>query len=164
MATQKLKRYGIERVAKVMIAAGLLLLFISWLAGLRYYEFVGKAVLIVPLLFTLVSILLLLVIRYRYTLFERYPYLMNLPSLFYRVGKQKGKNNQSIAFRMIFTVHSLSITFIGLLSLILTISIGSSIGAGHHITSTLYVYFATIIIFVVSVLFLYRRIYIRFVK
>ncbi|MHB1830232.1 MAG: hypothetical protein ACYCO0_02470 [Candidatus Micrarchaeaceae archaeon] len=164
MARRTLKKYGLESVAKILIAIGLLLVLISWFAGIYYFGFIGKVKLfIVPFIFTCVLALLLLIIRYRYTLFEKYPYLMNLPSLFYRIGEQKGSNNQSIAFSMIFTVHAFVIAAIGFFSLLLTIAIGSSIKSSST-SPFLYVYLATLAILCVAVLLQYRRIYIRFVK
>ncbi|MDE1824891.1 MAG: hypothetical protein KGH61_00160 [Candidatus Micrarchaeota archaeon] len=166
MATRMLKRYGLEGAAKILIAIGLLLVLFAWVAGVHYFGIIGKVTLfVVPLIFTCVLALLLLVIRYRYTLFEKYPYLMNLPSLFYRIKEQKGKgtNNQSIAFSLIFTVHSLVVAFLGILSVVLTISIGSSIRSGVA-SPLLYIYLVLIAILGVSVLFQYRRIYVRFVK
>ncbi len=80
MKSRILKRYGLEAAAKILIVIGSLLVLFSWIMGAYYFESAGKIVLfIVPLIFTCVSALLLLVIRYRYTLFEKYPYLMNLP-------------------------------------------------------------------------------------
>ena len=164
MASRILKRYGVEGVAKAFIVIGVLLVLFSWILGVYYFGPIGStALFIIPLIFTCVLTVLLLVIRYRYTLFEKYPYLMNLPSLFYRIGDKKGSNNQSIAFSMIFTVHALVIAFIGILSLILTISIGSGIKSSAA-SSFLYVYLAIVAILIVSVLFQYRRIYIKFVK
>ena len=164
MANRMLKRYGLEGVAKALIAIGLLLVLFSWALGAYYFGITGKlALFIVPLVFTLVSILLLLIIRYRYTLFEKYPYLMNLPSLFYRIGDKEGNDNQSIAFSMIFTVHGLVIAFMGLLSLVLTISIGYSVHA-KVASPFFYMYLAIVAILVISVLLQYRRIYIRFAK
>jgi hypothetical protein len=164
MANKRLKRYGLERVAKVLIVIGLLFVLFAWIAGAYYFGIVGMAntLLIVPFVFTCTLVVLLLIIKYRYTLFEKYPYLMNLPSLFYRIQEKKGSDNQSVAFSMIFTVHALVIAFLGLLSLILTVTIGVSIkGAGSHL---LYPYFAIIGILIVSVLLQYRRIYMKFVK
>ncbi len=164
MASKRLKKYGLEGAAKMLIIVGFLLLLISWIAGTYYFGLVGKpALFIVPLAFTCVLAVLLLVIKYRYALFEKYPYLMNLPSLFYRIKERKGKDNQSIAFSMIFTVHALVIAFLGLLSLVLTISVGSSI-KGSSASPFLYTYFAIIAILILSVLLQYRRIYIRFAK
>ncbi len=163
MVGTTLKRYGLESVAKIFIVFGLLLVLFSWLAGVYYFESIGKiTLLIAPLVFTCVSALLLLMIRYRYMLFERYPYLMTLPSLFYRIGERKGKN-QSIAFSMIFTVHAFVIAVIGFLSLLLTVMVGSSIKSDVA-SPLLYVYLATAVILVIAVLLQYRRIYIRFVK
>lgn len=165
MANRRLKRYKIEGIARILIATGFLLMTLSWVVGVYYFGITGKAALFIgPLIFTCVLILLLLAIRYRYALFEKYPYLINLPSIFYHIGDgKKGAENQSKAFSMIFTVHALVVAFMGLLSLVLTISIGLSI-KGSSAPTFLYSYMAIIAILIVSVLFQYRRIYIRFVK
>ena len=165
MVSMALKRYGLEGIAKIFIAAGLILVLLSWIAGWHYYMISGKVGLfIVPLVFTCVAALLLLIIRYRYTIFRNYPYLMNLPSILYRIKDKRGASNQSIAFSMIFTVHALVIVFLGLLSLVLTISIGSSIRSSGMSWIFLYVYLAIIAILIVSVFLQYRRIYMKFVK
>jgi hypothetical protein len=166
MPVRTLKRFGLEGVAKALIAIGLLFVLLSWIAGFYYFGIIAKVTLfIVPLVFTCVLAVLLLLIRYRYTLFEKYPYLMNLPSLFYRIEDKKGADNKSIAFSMIFTVHALVIAFLGLLSLILTISIGSGIkSSASSPFLLLYAYLAIVVILVASVLLQYRRIYIRFAK
>ncbi len=164
MATIALKRYGLESAAKILIVIGLLLVLSSWFVGIYYFGFVSKmALFIAPLIFTCILAVLILIIQYRYTLFEKYPYLMNLPSLFYRIDKQKSKSNQSIAFSMIFTVHALVVAFLGLLSLVLTISIGSSIQTGSS-SPFIYIYIAVIAILLASILLQYRRIYIKFSK
>ncbi len=166
MATRLLKRYGLEGIAKVLIAIGLLLVLSAWIVGVYYYGITsaGKlTLLIVPFIFTCVLAALLFVIRYRYTLFEKYPYLVNLPSLFYRVKQKKGSNNRSVAFSMIYTVHALVITFLGLISLVLTVAIGTSIQSNTP-SFLLYAYLGLIAILGVSVLLQYRRIYIKFVK
>ena len=165
MAGKTLKRYGLESIAKALIAFGVLLVISSWILNFYYFENVGSAKLfIVPFVFTCVLVLGLLVIRYRYTLFENYPYLMNLPSLFYRIGRQKGgANNQSVAFSMIFTVHALVIAFLGFMSLVLTISVNSSIQS-HTASPFLYAYLAIVVVLILSILLQYRRIYRRFVK
>ncbi len=59
---------------------------------------------------------------------------------------------------MIFTVHSLVLTFLGLLSVLLTLSIGSN----AKISSPFfYSYFIVIAFLIVSVFLIYRRIYIK---
>ncbi len=162
MARIALKRYGLENAAKILMASGFLLVLLSWVAAFYYFGHVGKpALLIVPFIFTCVLIILVLVVRYRYTLFEKYPYLMNLPSLFYHIGERGSVDNQSAAFSMIFTVHALVIAFLGLLSLILAISVGSGIHSSSA-SPFLYAYFAIIAILIVSVLLQYRRIYRKF--
>ena len=161
MANRKLKRYGLEGGAKVLIVIGLLLVLFSWIMAVYYFGTTGKTVtlFIVPVIFTLVLAILLLIIRYRYTLYEKYPYLMNLPSLFSHIDASK----QSAAFSMIFTVHALVIAFLGLLSIALTIAISSSVRGGG-VSPFLYLYLVIIGILGISVLLQYRRIYIRFSK
>ena len=152
MVSRMLKRYGLESTAKGLILFGFLLILFSWIVGVYYYGIIGKITLfVVPFIFTCVLALLLFIIKYRYALFEKYPYLMNLPSLFYRIKERKGTNNQSIAFSMIFTVHSLVIAFLGLLSLVLTISVAFSI-KNNGASPFIYAYLAIIAILVVSVL------------
>ena len=163
MAAKNLKRYGLEKGAKVFIVIGLLLIMISWILA-AYYINVNQiakdrlALLIIPLIFTAVAAILLLVIKYRYTIFERYPYLMNLPSIIYRIGGGKDTKKQSIAFNMIFTVHSLVLTFLGLLSILLTVSIGSNAKTSSPF---FYSYFVVIAVLIISVFLIYRRIYIK---
>ena len=163
MATKNLKKYGLKKGAKIFIVIGLLLILISWILAIHYLTVnqIAKdrlALLLIPLIFTAVAVILLLVIKYRYTIFERYPYLMNLPSIFYRIGGGKDTKKQSIAFNMIFTVHSLVLTFLGLLSILLTLSIGSNAKTSSPF---FYSYFVVIAILIISVFLIYRRIYIR---
>ncbi|MDE1865809.1 MAG: hypothetical protein KGH94_04205 [Candidatus Micrarchaeota archaeon] len=166
MAARKLKRYGLEGGAKVLITIGLLFNLITWLLAAYYFGLGGNRfnLFVVPFIFTCVSSILLLVVRYRYTLFEEYPYLMNLPSIFYRIGDGKdGGSKRSMAFSMIFTVHALVIAMVGLMGLVLTFAIASSIKS-NTASPFLYAYLVIAAILIVSVLLQYRRIYIRFVK
>ena len=163
MAAKNLKRYGLEKGAKVFIVIGLLLILISWILAVYYINVnqIAKdrlALLIIPLVFTAVAAIILLVIKYRYTIFERYPYLMNLPSIIYRIGGGKDTKKQSMAFNMIFTVHSLVLTFLGLLSILLTLSIGSNAKTSSPF---FYSYFVVIAVLIISVFLIYRRIYIK---
>ena len=161
-----LKRYGLEGIAKALIAVGLLFNLVAWLLAASYFGPSGGRItlFIVPFIFTCVSALALLVIHYRYTLFEKYPYLMNLPSIFYRIGEGKdGLSKQSIAFSMIFTVHALVIAVIGVMSMILTIAVGSSIKSSAA-SPFLYLYLLVVAILIISVFLQYRRIYHRLAK
>lgn len=168
MAKQTLKRYGLEGGAKLLILIGLLFNLFAWFVAAYYFWLPGGAIavfLIVPTIFTCVSLILLMVIRYRYTIFEKYPYLMNLPSIFYRIGEGKdGKSKQSMAFSMIFTVHSLVLAVVGFMGLLLTISIGSGIKSSAAGVFFLGAYLVTVAILIVSVFLQYRRIYIKFSK
>ncbi len=166
MAGSKLKRYGLEKGAKVLIAIGLVFNLLAWIVAAYYFAVTTGtiALLIVPFLFTCISAIALLAIYYRYTLFENYPYLVNLPSIFYRIGAGKnGASKQSQAFSMIFTVHALVIAMVGLMGLVLTFTIGSSIKS-NAASPFLYVYLAIVAVLIAAVFLQYRRIYVRFVK
>jgi len=166
MSKRMLKRYGLEGGAKILIVIGLLLDLFAWFAAAYYFGLsYGKITLfIVPFIFTCISALLLLVIFYRYTLFEKYPYLISLPSIFYRIGEGKGgASKQSMAFSMIFTVHALILAAVGLMGLLLTVSIGYS-EQSNTLSPFLYSYLATVAVLIVAVLLQYRRIYLRFLK
>jgi hypothetical protein len=166
MAKRMLKRYGLESGAKILIVIGLLFNLFAWFVAAYYFGLTGSKItlLIVPFIFTCVSVILLIVIRYRYTLFEKYPYIMSLPSIFYRIGEGKdGGSKQSMAFSMIFTVHALIIAVVGFMGLLLTFSIGSSIRS-NTASPFFYLYLATVAILIVAVFMQYRRIYIRFSK
>lgn len=166
MAKRALKRYGLEGLAKALMAAGLLFNLFSWIAAAYYFGLGGSrmSLFIVPFVFTCVSALSLLVIRYRYTLFEKYPYLMNLPSIFYRLGEGKsGESRQSIAFNMIFTVHALVLAVVGFMAFLLTISIGYG-EQSHAVSPFLYLYLITVVVLIAAVLIQYRRIYLKLSK
>jgi hypothetical protein len=165
MAGRKLKRYGLEDAAKALIIIGLLLNLLAWLIAAYYFGLSGGkvALFIVPFIFTCVSVLLLLVINYRYTLFEKYPYLINLPSLFYHLGEKNDTSKQSIAFSMIFTVHALILAAVGLMSILLTVSIGYS-EQSNTVSPFLYSYLVVIAILIAAVFLQYRRIYLRLSK
>ncbi len=165
MAVRALKRYGLEGIAKILIAIGLLFDLLAWIVAAYYFGFTsGKITLfIIPFIFTCISIVLLLVIRYRYALFEDYPYLMNLPSIFYHIKERKGSDNRSAAFSMIFTVHTLGIAALGLMGLLLTFSIADSISA-KAVSPFFYSYLIVVAILIIAVFVQYRRIYIRFSK
>lgn len=164
MAKRTLKRYALEGGAKTLIALGLLFDLAAWIVAAYYFGSSGSKVtlFIAPFIFTCVSIVLLAVIRYRYTLFEKYPYLMNLPSIFYRIGQGKdGVSKQSMAFSMIYTVHALVIAAMGVMGLLLTFSIGSDIRS--VVGSSFFVlYLATVAVLIAAVFLQYRRIYVKF--
>ena len=165
VAKRTLKRYGLEGGAKILIVIGLLFNLLAWLVAAYYFGLSGGkiALFIVPFIFTCISALLLLVIHYRYTLFEKYPYIMSLPSLFYRLGEQKDASRQSIAFSMIFTVHALILAMVGLMGILLTASIGYS-EQSNTVSPFLYSYLVVVAVLIAAVFLLYRRIYIRFSK
>ncbi|MGC8479615.1 MAG: DUF1648 domain-containing protein [Candidatus Micrarchaeia archaeon] len=114
-----------------------------------------KAALLIPTtLLILITFLFILILRFRYTLIEKYPYLINLPSFVYKIGFEKNKKVKSELINKVFTVYTLSILYISILNLLITFSISTS-NASLLLPSL----FVIIIIFVVSVLALYRNIY-----
>ncbi len=166
MAKVMLKRYGLEGGAKILIVIGLLFNLFAWFVDAYYFGHTSAkiALFIAPFIFTCISAILLLVIYYRYTLFEKYPYLMNLPSIFYHIGEGKdGASKQSMAFSMIFTVHALILAAVGFMSLLLTFSIGYSTQS-NTVSPFLYLYLVTAAVLIVAVFLQYRRIYIKFSK
>lgn len=167
MAKRALKRYGLEQIAKSLITVGLVFTLFAWIAAAYYFVPAGGlfALFLVPFIFTCVSLIAIFVIRCRYTIFEKYPYLMNLPSIFYRIGQSKnGASKQSQAFSMIFTVHALVIAVIGIMAFLLTISIGSGINNTPAGVTFFGAYIVAVAFLIVSVFVQYRRIYIKFVK
>ncbi|HUC38818.1 MAG TPA: hypothetical protein VL944_01680 [Candidatus Acidoferrum sp.] len=161
MAKMTLKRYGLEKGAKVLILIGVVLNLAAWIIAAHYAGIMYMAVLfIAPAIFTLVFAITLLVVRYRYTLFEKYPYLINLPSMFYRLGANA--KTQSKAFTKIYTVHAVVLAVLGVMDVLLTTSIGrSTVGAGKL---SFVLYLIVVAVLIVSVFLLYRRIYMQLKK
>ena len=59
MAARKLKRYGLEKVAKVLIAIGVLFNLIAWIVAAYYFGLAGSSfnLFIIPFIFTCVWVL-----------------------------------------------------------------------------------------------------------
>lgn len=121
-----------------------------------------SALLIIPVAYTAVFVLLLLILRYRYTLLEKYPYLINLPSFVYRLGREKNIDLRSRVMQKVFTVYSLAFFYVSLLFGTITYFIFQLPGSSSAFR--LLPLFAIIIALVASVLLLYRRIYRSFAK
>lgn len=156
---QKLKRYPLSKLAKTFIAIGIALLIITLALGIYSLstQIASKtkiALYIVLSVWVVIFAFLLLVIKYRYEIFEKYPYLMSLPSLFYQLkGEKRNKG-----FSMIFTIHAFTLVYLGFLGLLVIMLITKSpIGFERNIIlGSLY---TVIILFVVGVLLVYRWIY-----
>ena len=112
---------------------------------------------IVPSIFLGVFALILLILRFRYPLLERYPYLVNLPAFAYRLGIQKNPKTAGIVINRIFTVHALASLYVAVLYLIFAVTIMQQ--SGKFVWLEILVIVAA---FIVAVFLQYRRIYLNF--
>ncbi len=109
---------------------------------------------IVPFIFLAIFVVFLLILRFRYALLERYPYLVNLPAFAYRLGIQKNPKVAGMVINRVFTVHAFASLFTSLLYLIFSTAIFNQ--NGHPALKEI---FALIFVFILVVFFQYRRIY-----
>ncbi|MDE1857281.1 MAG: hypothetical protein KGH98_04365 [Candidatus Micrarchaeota archaeon] len=79
-----------------------------------------SSLLILPAIFWAAFVLLLLVLAFRYTLLENYPYLINLPSFLYKLSAMGDPAKEGAVVNRVFTVFSLSVLYAALLNLLIT--------------------------------------------
>ncbi len=118
--------------------------------------------LVVPAVFLIVLATLLAALHFRYTIMEKYPYMLNLPSFVYKFGTERNREVQSMVISKVFTVYSLAIFYVSVLNLLITpavLQVGSI--ADRPI---LPVIIATAAVFTITAFALYRRIYKGFSK
>jgi uncharacterized membrane protein len=118
-----------------------------------------SSLLIIPGIFIALFVFLVLILRFRYTLLEKYPYLLNLPSFVYVLGTKTSPSVQGEVINRVFSVFSLSVLYVSLLNLTISLAIMRQ-DAYLLLPSVL----AIIAVFIASVLLLYRSIYRRFAK
>ena len=177
MAKQlKFKRYQLSSAARAIILLGVLINIATWLAIAYYYPALPNTipthfnasgmptsyadkivVLLVPALLSAIIIVILLVLRYRYALLERYPYLLNLPAFAYRLGIEKNSATHGTIINRIFTVHTLSILYISILCAVIVYAMLSLNGQG--LSLLLPAILITVVVFVATVFLVYRSIY-----
>ncbi len=147
----KVKRYPLSRTAKSLILVAFTINVIASVVAV--YNYVPRLS-IAPAIFWSVFFLLLLMLRFRYALLEKYPYLLSLPSFVYRLGMEKSPALQGAIISRVFTVFSLSLLFISLLNLAVAIT---------AVQKSFWIFIPVIVfVFVVTVFALYRSIYSSF--
>ncbi|MCW6159600.1 MAG: DUF1648 domain-containing protein [Candidatus Micrarchaeales archaeon] len=172
----KIKRYPLSSTARAIILLAALINVVTWLAIVYYYPALPNTIpthfnasgtptsygdkivlLIVPAVLSAIIIIILLVLRYRYTLLERYPYLLNLPAFTYRHGLEKNSATHGIVINRVFTVHTLSALYISILCAVIVYALFSL--SSHVLSLLLPAILIVVVVLVATVLLVYRSIY-----
>lgn len=159
--TMKVKHYPLSTVARTAILLGFLV-NIATLAIVAMNYGVGGvtgALLIAPGIFMAVFIVLLLVLRYRYALLERYPYLVSMPAFVYRLGMNKNADVQARIISRVFTVHSFAVLYISVLGFVIT---NAEVMRSASLSWLAPAIIVVVAVFVVTVFLIYRSIYMSF--
>ena len=161
----KVKHYPLAGIARAALLIAILLNITVWAVVAYHYPTLpaqsSEAFFIIPSIFTLILVLFLFILRFRYTLLEKYPYLISMPSFVYRLGMAKNPETEGRIFARVFTIHSLSALYISVLEVAIIYSVLQINGAQHLLTESMLIIIA---IFVVTVFALYRSIYVSFAK
>ncbi len=177
----KVTHYPLSRFARITLLCGLIVNIIALLIFAHYYQMLPSTIpnhlnlnhnalgpktslLVIPAIFWTVFVLFLVIIHFRYTLLEKYPYLINLPSFVYRLGMEKNPKLEGEVINKVFTVYSLTMLYVPIVNLILTLSLLPNAGHGLYARTILPFIFITVAIFVIAVFALYRNIYRSFAK
>ena len=161
----KVKHYPLSGLARAALLIAVILNVSIWIWVAHNYNSIisTDALFIIPSVFTIILAVFLIILRFRYTLLERYPYLINMPSFVYRLGMAKNPETEGKIIGKVFTIHSLSALYISVLEVLGTYAVLPIKGAQHTnllLPSLLFV----IAVFVMTVFALYRSIYISFAK
>ena len=155
MQKMKVVHYPLSNGARAILVAALIVNIIASAAFIGSNSYSSRpTLLIIPGIFLGAFALLLVVLRFRYVLLERYPYLVNLPAFAYRLGIQKNPKTAGTVINRVFTVHALASLFSSVLYLIFSTAVIRQNG-GIAEPEIL----ASVIIFVVAIFLQYRRIY-----
>ncbi len=155
--SMKVRHYPLSKVARFVIALAFLINIVALIITWYYYPELKSTILIVPAIFLFVFAIILLLLRFRYTLFERYPYILNLPSFVYRLGMEKNPDVEGQIISRVFSVHAFTALYLSILNLIIT-----SAAATQNSSFLLPAILTLVIVFVVTIFSLYRNIYISF--
>ena len=94
MQRMKVTHYTLSNGAKSILAAALIVNIIATFVFVYSNAYRGNpSLLVIPCIFLAIFALILIVLRFRYVLLERYPYFVTLPAFAYRLGIQ---NNGSV--------------------------------------------------------------------
>ncbi len=172
----KIKRYPLSNTARAIILFAVLINVATWLAIAYYYPALPNTIpthfnvsgaptsygnksilLVVPAVLSAIIVVILLVLRYRYALLERYPYFINLPAFAYRLGLEKNSAVHGAIINRVFTVHTLSALYISILCAVITYVMFSL--NGHALSLLLSTILIVVVVFVATVFLVYRSIY-----
>lgn len=162
IAPLKIKHYPLSNIARAALLIALFLNILAWFAVMYYYPTLSVKnsglFFFTPLIFTLVFLLFLLILRFKYTLLEKYPYLISMPSFVYRLGMAKNSETEGRIFSKVFTIHALSALYIAALEIVITYATLPINGVQHlhYLTESILL---IVVVFVVTVFALYRNIY-----
>lgn len=158
---KNITRYPLSQVARRILVIALIVNILT-LVVVSYYSAalanMKIGLLLIPAIFFIVVTAIALVLRYRYALLERYPYLVTLPSFVWRLGAEKNKKMLGEMVGKVFTVHALGILYISLLGLVETY--WAFVLSGQTSVSVLLSMVLIIVAaFLISIFALYRGIY-----
>jgi len=156
----KITRLPLERKAKAAIAVTVLVIITMWLGTVYYHSTLSDAnLLLLPLIYTAVIAFVLLIIRFRYPLLERYPYMVNLPSFVYRLGMQKNAAVHGKVITRIFTVWCVAMLYLSIIYAGVVYIVFSPSGANSSPTLLLPFILIMLALLIVTVFAIYRGIY-----
>ncbi|MDE1856264.1 MAG: hypothetical protein KGH49_03460 [Candidatus Micrarchaeota archaeon] len=156
----KVTHYPLSSGARAILVAALIInviatgLFVSYSQSATAAGTFSDSLWILPAVFIGVFVLILLLLRFRYVLLERYPYLVNLPAFAYRLGIQTDPKRAGIVINRVFTVHTFASLYTSALYLVLSTSI-----IGQNSQFILHSILILVAIFILTVFIQYRRIY-----
>ncbi len=155
MQKMKVTRYPLSNGARSILVLALIVNIIAtfFFVNSSIYNN-NSSLLIVPIIFLAIFVVFLVILRFRYTLLERYPYLVNLPAFAYRLGIQKNPKVAGTVINRVFTVHAFASLFTSLLYLIFSTTIFNQ--NGHPALKEI---LSLIAAFIIVVFLQYRRIY-----
>lgn len=176
MASMKVKHYPLTQAARIIILLAAVLDLIAMLYIAYVYPTLPQTIpthygpngapttygsksvlLIAPVIVLIISFLFLVIMRFRYTMLEKYPYLLNLPSFVYRLGMEKNQNVQGQILSQVFTVYSIVLLYLAILNLVITTALFQQ--SYRTLSWMLPAILLTVAVFAITVLALYRKIY-----
>ncbi|VVB90827.1 Uncharacterised protein [uncultured archaeon] len=164
LTPMKVKRLPLEKNARTAIFLIVIVNLAMWLSAVYYNpEVSGTGLFLLPAIYTTIMAFFLLVLYFRYTFLENYPYLLSLPSFIYRLAIEKNVEVHGEIINKVFTVWCiaalyLSVIWAGVVYFVFSHN-GKSSLAGLLVSFILIMIALTVI----TVFALYRSIYRSFV-
>lgn len=157
----KIKRLPLEKTARTAIILIVITFLAMWLSAIYYHPNVSSTGLwpLLPALYTIVMACFLLVLHFRYSLLERYPYLLNLPSFVYRLAAEKKTEVHGRVINRIFTVWFIGALFLSVIWAGVIYLVFSLQGQGHLAGLLVSFILIMLALLLITVFSLYRSIY-----